>query len=120
RRPAAVKKTKLDKLYHNARYGGRASRPPCAYRFCASAVRRGTPVSNSGSSSSSELCLSEARTLSKLSKSVGQMLLKLLPCNCSSMGNSQSLAVHNSDGLNVAQGSAIDIDDKCRMEVEDA
>lgn len=44
------------------------------------------------------------------------MLLKLLPCNCSSMGNSQSLAVHNSDGLNVGQTSNIDIDDKATFE----
>ncbi|KAI1713922.1 regulator of G protein signaling domain-containing protein [Ditylenchus destructor] len=48
--------------------------------------------------------------------SLGQMLLKLLPCNCSSMGNNQGLGIHSTDGLagNVA---GLDLmDDKTTFE----
>ncbi|CAD5211949.1 unnamed protein product [Bursaphelenchus xylophilus] len=47
------------------------------------------------------------------SSTLGHMLLKLLPCNCS-MGNSQGLALHN----DVAGGNAsnIDLDDKTNFE----
>jgi len=53
----------------------------------------------------------------KLTKSIGQMLLKLLPCSCSTMGNSQGLAIHNADGVNGGQTSGLEfIDDKATFE----